>query len=190
MSFFDEFPEPEFEVGARRRQPEWAGPPDNVLAATVPLDLVLANTGELAVVLGRVRAYPTGVLFDVTILRRTLGDNEERPFGIRFHRGGPGSFRLGVELPDGLRLGAHVGGDPERARLSPQGGGGSDLRYTTEYWLWPLPGEGTMHVACEWRDEGLDEAVRELDTVPILEAAGRAVELWPDDRPIGDDDEW
>jgi hypothetical protein len=99
MSFFEEIPGPELEIRETNRQPEWAAPPENVVGAT----------------------------FDVTVLRRTLED-EDRPFGMRFHR----SFRFGLELPDGFKLGADVGGDLDRAMLSPQFGAGSDLRYTTE----------------------------------------------------------
>jgi hypothetical protein len=38
--------------------------------------------------------------------------------------------------------------------------------------------------AMSWPEQGLDEVVVEVDAAPIREAAGRAVELWPDDRPL------
>jgi hypothetical protein len=192
MGFFDEMPQPE--IGARMvhsRPPDWAEPPENMVGATVAVDLILANTGDLAVVLGGLTAYPTGVLLEIEILRRTFEGEEDDPFIRRFHHARPGGFRIGVELPDGHRVGADRGGDTSRAMLSPQGGGGGGLSYGMDFWLWPLPGEGTLRVACEWPDEGLAEAVHALDTAPIRAAAARAVELWPDDRPVGgDDDEW
>jgi hypothetical protein len=192
MSFFEEIPGPEIRVEMRpHRQPEWAGPPENMVGTTVPFDLVLANTGDLAVVLGGMTAYPTGVLFDIEILRRTYDAEEADPFFGGFHFDKPGSFRIGVELPDGHRLGVGRGGDTSRAVLSPQGGGGGGLSYAMDFWLWPLPGEGALRLACEWPDQGLAETIHDLDTAPIREAAARAVELWPDDRPVGgDDDEW
>jgi hypothetical protein len=150
MSFFEEIPKPEIEVEARHRQPVWAGPPENMVGTTVPVDRTLANTGDLAVVLGGMTAYPTGVLFDVEILRRTFEGEEDDPFSS---------------------------------------GGGGGLSYAMDFWLWPLPGEGTLRLACEWPDQGLPETVHDLDTAPIRAAAARAVELWPDDRPVGDD-EW
>ena len=61
---------------------------------------------------------------------------------------------------------------------------GGGLTWNESYWLWPLPPPGTLLVACEWTDEGIEEAVIELDTAPIREAAARAIELWPDDRPV------
>jgi hypothetical protein len=188
MSFFDEIPEPEFEVRQIHRRPEWAGPPENMVGVTVPVDVVLANSGDLAVVLAGVTAFPSGVLLSIEVLRRVLADEEHEPFGMRMHHSRPGGFRIGVELPDGHRLGIERG-DTGKAMLSPQGGGGGGYSYGMDYWLWPLPGEGTLRFACEWPDQGLAETVHDLDTAPIREAAARAVELWPDDRPVGDDDD-
>jgi hypothetical protein len=175
MSFFEEIPEPELEAREIHPRHAWQGPPAHMVGATVPIDLVLAGNGEVAVVLDRVRAYPTGVLIDITTLRRAVTDAEDALFGMRQRR----SFRFGVELPDGFKIGDGAPGDTRRAMLNAQGGGGSELRYTTEYWLWPLPGEGTMRVACEWRELDLAESVHEVDTAPIRAAAARAVELWP-----------
>jgi hypothetical protein len=192
MSFFDDVPKPQFEVEmVRHRQPEWSGPPENVAGVTVPVDLILANTGDLAIVLGAMTAYPTGLLFEIEILRRTFEGEDVDPFSLHLHRPRPGGFRLGVELPDGHRLGPSSGGDTTKAMLSPRGGGGGDLSYGMDFWLWPLPGEGTLRFACEWPDQDLPETIHDVDTGPIRAAAARAVELWPDDRPVGeDDDEW
>jgi hypothetical protein len=44
-----------------------------------------------------------------------------------------------------------------------------------------------VRFACEWPDEGIKETTAELDA-PIRDAAARAIELWPDERPVGD--EW
>jgi hypothetical protein len=195
MSFFEEMPEPEFRVEmSRRRQPDWAGPPENVAGATVPVDLILAHTGDIAVVLGAMTAYPTGVLFDVEVLRRTFEGEDDDPFSMRFHRPRRGGFRLGVELPGGHRLTPYEGGRTDRAMLTERGGGGGGLSYATEFWLWPLPDEGTLRFACEWPDQGVEETVVGVDAGPIRAAAALAVELWPDDRPVGnvddDDGDW
>jgi hypothetical protein len=53
--------------------------------------------------------------------------------------------------------------------------------------LAPLPPEGPLRFACAWPDELIEETTAELEA-PIREAAARAVELWPDERPVGD--EW
>jgi hypothetical protein len=119
MSFFDQ-PPPEAPDEHPARQPEWSAPPENVVGASVPFDLVLAD-----------------------------------------------------------RVPAETGGPT----LMPRGGGGGGLTYEFGYWLWPLPPAGPLRFACAWPDEGIEETTAELDAA-IRDAAARAVELWPDDRPI------
>jgi hypothetical protein len=190
MSFFEQFPEPKYKIEAvRRRPPDWAAPPENAVGTTVPLDLIVANTGDTAIVLVAMTAYPTGVLLEIEILRRAFDDDDDHDPFMRFHRPQAGGFRIGVELPDGHRLSSEAGGDASRAMLTPNGGGGGGPSYGMEYWLWPLPAEGTLRFACEWRDQGVAEAVHDIDAGPIRAAAARAVELWPDDRPVGDDED-
>jgi hypothetical protein len=175
MSFFEQDPPPVPDE-PEPRQPEWAAPPENVAGATVPFDLVLANTGAVAVVVGGMTAYPNGITFTVRVLRREPGPDD---LFLRLHHPGPGGLRLGVELADGSRVLAERGGDPgEGPMLTSRGGGGGGLAYEIEYWLWPLPPDGPLRFACAWPDEGVEETTAELEA-PIREAAGRAVELWP-----------
>jgi hypothetical protein len=186
MSFFEELPPAVPEMPTR--QPDWSAPPSNVVGATVPFDLVLANTGELAIAVGGMTAYPTGVSFVVRVLRRHMpADQPDSLF--RMHHPGPGGLRLAVELADGSRAFADRGVvEPGRGpTLTGGGGGGSGLTYELQYWLWPLPPDGPLRFACTWPDEGIEETTAELDA-PIREAAERAIEQWPDERPVGD--EW
>ena len=184
MSFFEQPPPPAPEEPPQR-QPEWSAPPENFVGATVPFDLVLANTGDVAVTVGGMTAYPTGVAFEVRVLRREPGSED---VFFRMHHPGPGGLRLGVELADGSRAIADRGaGEPGRGPTLTARGGGGGLSYQLGFWLWPLPPAGPLRFACTWPDEGIDETTAELDA-PIREAAARAVELWPDERPVGD--EW
>jgi hypothetical protein len=48
--------------------------------------------------------------------------------------------------------------------------------------VWPLPPAGTLAFVCEWPLRGIVETRAEIDAAPILEAAGRAEVLWPEDR--------
>jgi len=187
MSFFEQSLPPIPDEPAPR-QPEWAAPPENAVGATVPFDLVLANTGHVAVAVGGMTAYPTGVSFVVRVVRRTAPPDD---LFFRLHHPGPGGLRFGVELADGSRAFAEHGpGEPGRGpTLTSRGGGGGGLSYELGYWLWPLPPEGPLRFACAWPDEGIEETTAELEA-PIREAAARAVELWPDDRPAAADDEW
>jgi hypothetical protein len=178
MGFFDEAPprgDERWQVEPHR-QPDWIGPPENMAGATVVLDVVLANTGQAAAVLQGATAFPTGVLLRLGLARRPAA-----PITDSYER-----FRFGIGLPDGRRLVPDRWHDePEAtARLVHRGGGGGGLTWDESYWLWPLPPPGALLVACEWTDEGIEETVIELDTAPLREAARRAVELWPDDRPV------
>jgi hypothetical protein len=47
--------------------------------------------------------------------------------------------------------------------------------------VWPLPPAGPLAFVCEWPGRGIAESRMEPDARLILEAAGRAVTLWPDD---------
>jgi hypothetical protein len=185
MSFFEQDPPPEPEEPPAR-QPEWSAPPENFVGATVPFDLVLVNTGDVAVAVGEMAAYPSGVSFVVRVVLRTPAHHD---MFFRLHHPAPGGFRFGVELGDGRRVVAdHGPQEPgDGPMLCPRGGHGGGLSYELGYWLWPLPPDGPLRFACAWPDEGIEEATAELEA-PIREAAARAVELWPDERPVGD--EW
>jgi hypothetical protein len=183
MSFFEQDPPP-FPEEPPQRQPEWAGPPENVAGVTVPFDLLLANTGDVAVAVGGMTAYPNGVTFTLRVLRREPGADD---LFMRLHHPRPGGLRLGVELADGSRVLAERGAEPGAGpTLASRGGGGGGLSYELEYWLWPLPPDGPLRFACAWPDEGIEETTAELEA-PIREAAARAVELWPDERPSSDE---
>jgi hypothetical protein len=180
VGFFDDVAPPReerWEVDSHR-QADWVGPPENVAGVTVPLDIVLANTGDAAVVITGARAYPTGLALAVALLRR--------PVGAITHEGFE-KFRLGIGLADGRTVtGERWHEDPAAtARLVQRGGGGGGLTWEQDYWLWPLPPAGTLQIACQWLPAGIEETVVEIDAAPIREAAARAVELWPDERPVG-----
>jgi len=150
LGFFDDVPgRDEDQWGIEPpRQPDWIGPPDNMTGGTVVLDLVLANTGDAAVAMRGAWAFPTGVVLRLGLHRRPVGSLARDTFE---------RFRFGVELPDGRKvLGDRWDDETAGARLVEQGGGGGGLEWRQDYWLWPLPPEGTLKIA-----------------------------LWPDDRPVG-----
>ena len=178
MGFFDDPPARDERFAPDpRRQPDWIGPPENMAGGTLELDLVLANTGRVAAVLQGAIAYPTGVELRLGLFRRPDGAMRFEPFE---------RARFGIGLPDGRKLtDLRWEEDPEAtARLVQRGGGGGGLTWDQDYWLWPLPPEGTLQIAFAWPDEGIDETVVEIDAGPIRAAAARAVELWADDRPV------
>ncbi len=49
------------------------------------------------------------------------------------------------------------------------------------YWVYPLPPPGPLAFVREWPALGLFETLVEIDAQPILDAAARSVQIWPDD---------
>src|SRR5262245_4026659 len=75
MSFFDPPPAPP-EPFVQEPQPEWSGPPDNVLGAPLSIRFVLARTDDVAVAVTGGTVYPTGVSFDVGVRMRVSSDDQ------------------------------------------------------------------------------------------------------------------
>jgi hypothetical protein len=67
--------------------------------------------------------------------------------------------------------------------LVPRGGGGVGA-YHYEFWLWPLAPRGPLSFVFAWPALGIPESRATVATEPILGAASRATELWPEDRPL------
>ena len=47
--------------------------------------------------------------------------------------------------------------------------------------VWPLPPPGPVSFVCELPARGIPESRVEVDAQLILDAAGRAIRLWPED---------
>ncbi|MCW2996158.1 MAG: hypothetical protein JWQ18_3653 [Conexibacter sp.] len=193
MPFFDELPPPPApEAHVEYRSPPWTGPPETVVLATAALDVLLARTADWAAWLGGVAVAPTGFELTLTVLGRVAA-LEPQAMAPRLDGAGEASPRFGVGFADGRKA---VGGDrhlherrltgdaAKEIVLWPRGGSGGRRRWTQSFWLWPLPPPGPLTFALSWPAEGIDEVLVEVDSGPIREAAGRAVELWPDDRPL------
>ena len=192
MSDFFEPPPPPPEPPREHRQPEWFGPPDNVLGVVVPLEVTLARTDVLALASRSVTAYPTGAQFDVQLLlREPVSD----PLGwLPFHQHGRAGeladdvLRLGVQFADGAKAPntqhPFMRPDPEERPpgpvLMPRGGGGGGRRWDLSFWLWPVPKDDPFALVVEWPARGIGLTRFELGVAPIVEAAKRSNELWPD----------
>ena len=202
MSFFDEVPlPPPPEREPHFRAPPWMGPADDVIPATVPLDVVLARTDEAFVALGGIRAYDEGFALEVRTLVRDGDEHDPFHFGAGARRD-PDVLRLGIQFADGRRAVANadllrpseVGGD---VVFSGQGGGGGGAAWQREFWIWPLPPPGPVTFVCAWPRFGIEESRTEVDGGLIADAARRALVVWPDHRPplwtevgeAGEDDE-
>jgi hypothetical protein len=203
MSFFDSIPQPPPPEPARRRRPAWMRS-DAVIPGSVPAEVVLVRTGQVAVAVGSVRAYPNG--FEFTLHTRLRREDEAGPIvgdPLERHgrwRGGqaPGDvLRLGVMYADGRRA-ATTGGhwrpgdddDPERLVLHQNGGGGDARRWDGDFWVYPLPPEGPVTFVASWLRHGVAETRAALEGAAIIEAAGRAVILWPEEPEFEPGEAW
>jgi hypothetical protein len=151
--------------------------------------VVLAREPKVAVALGRVGACPDGFEADLTVL--AADDLEEQLhgglFGPPWRRRGQGvdpadALRFGVQYADGSK--AELGGPLEAREEQPEGpvihgngGHGGDGEWQQRLWFWPLPPAGRIAFALEWRAQGIELRLHELDAAPILEAAARALTL-------------
>jgi len=188
VSFFDDAEAPPPAPPPDYRTPEWLAPPENVRPATVALDLVLVRRPDLAIWVSDALAYPAGLTFGVNVQTREARREPASPF---FGETDAGEMRFGLMLADGRKVITQRLGDmrpfldrPDRPILRPRSGSGGSNRSSAELWLWPLPPAGPLTFVLAWPAEGIDETSVETDATPIVAAAERAFELWPDDRPL------
>jgi hypothetical protein len=192
MSFFEPPPPPP-EPPPGPPPPEWIGPPESVLPASFPLDLVLARTEGLALFTHSGRAYRRG--FEFVLGLRTRDPRERHRddpiMSWRSSRGGEiddDVLRFGIAFADGRKatvFDRHPWwGDPE-TRVTPdivlmqRGGGGGGVSWDFRFWAWPLPPEGPLSFVTEWPAEGIPLTKVDVDSAVVRDASTRAEALWP-----------
>lgn len=177
-----------------------------MLPGVLPVELLLGRSPSTVVLLTGMRAFPTGLQMNLAVrvrgwvARRDL--NSEVFDGPYRHdidaQWQAGRLKWGFELADGRRVTnvdpwpsqpnqdhsrPHHPDDwkwePDHPVLMGRGGGGGDRSVDRDYWMWPLPPAGRLHVVCQWLDQDIDMTVQELDAEPFLKAAQRARPAWP-----------
>jgi len=188
VSDFFEAPPPRPEP-IEHRQPEWFGPPDNVLPVVVALELELARGDDFALATRRADVYPTGAAFHVLLLlRRPVTDPMEfMSFHPQRSKDKSELLRIGVQYADGAKATnmemPFFRDDPEERPpgpvMMPRGGGGGGRHFDMSFWLWPLPKEDPFQLVVEWSARGVALSRFDVPVAPLLEAAARCEELWP-----------
>jgi hypothetical protein len=152
---------------------------------------MLLRTGQVAIAIGSIRAYPNGFEFTAHVRRRDEDENQpgyHDPFNRHGRRGQQDdALRLGILYADGRR-GATNGGhplpdeqaDPGGLVLQHGSGGGNARRWDGDFWVHPLPPDGPVTFVAAWPEYGVAETQAQLDGAAIRAAAGRAVILWPE----------
>ncbi len=188
MEFFTPPPEPP----GKRELPAWWEPPTGILPAGALEELTLVRTDEIAVLVRDIAAYPNGFEFTVCAFRRREDPTEARlrhgPFGLGYERHGdppPELLRYGVQFSDSrkattLDFPPNWDRTPEVVLNTTGNGHYSSPRWDQRVWVWPLPPQGPLVFACEWPKHGVGPSRGEIDASAVLEAAQRAVVIWPD----------
>ena len=190
-----ELPEEPSEVVYRR--PAWVEPPVDVVPGIVPVELILARTPQRAIGLSGIRAYPTGFGWTLHLRLREDIPGEQSNFGV-FNMFGDGVdpagefadyyLRFGVGFADGRkatnlnqRHDFDEGPAPDPPTLWVVRWEGYDrLAWEVDVWVYGLPPPGPLALVCEWPARGIPESRVEIDGGLVLEAARRAVPIWPD----------
>jgi hypothetical protein len=198
VSFFDPPPPPPPpEPGPPL--PEWHGPPDNVVPASFPLDLVIARTGSVAVFVHSGRAYANGFEFTLAFRLRTARHGRAHDPVMSWHGTGGAIaddvLRFGIAFADGRKATVFdrfrppwppdEEPPPPDIVLMQRGGGGGGSSWDMRFWAWPLPPEGPVGFVVEWPSEGISLTRADADSTAIREAARRVQELWPEEGPAG-----
>jgi hypothetical protein len=204
VSFFESIPQPPPSEPVWRRRPEWMRS-EAVIPASVPAEVVLIRSEQVAVAIGSVRAYPNGFEFTVHIRLRAEAepgspghfDPFERHQPRQGAQGNDDQLRLGILYADGRRAattGVHhrPADDEEDAHLVLQQGGGGGSRYSQDwdFWVHPLPPDGPVILVASWAKHGIGESRAELDGAAIRGAAGRVMTLWPEEPEFKSGGTW
>lgn len=163
------------------RHSDQVAPPPNIIPGVVPFAVRLAHDAETAVTIVWIGAYPAGVELLVDVRTRT-GAPRPTP-----EPAGPASdVRFGVAFSDGRVL--HDPPDTGSGTPEPLGGAvlvrrgffGDATGCRLRFWLHPLPPAGPLTFIGGYPARGLASSNVTIDAQPVRDAAGEAVELWPD----------
>jgi hypothetical protein len=173
--------------------PAWFGPPRNVLPGSAPITLIVARSDQTVVAVTGIQAYPAGFGFTLNLRLGNLSGREEHLIPYLLDDAAfetdplPDEFlRFGVQFADGRKttnldqLPYDLEQEPDQPVLHRYGRGVGSI-WDMEQWVWPLPPTGPFAYVCAWPARGIPESRAEIDGGLILDAAERAVTLWPDD---------
>ena len=80
MSVFED-PAPPSAPPPEYRTPEWIAPPENVIPATVALDVILVQRADLAIWVADALVFASGLSFGISVRRRERSDAPPLFFG-------------------------------------------------------------------------------------------------------------
>jgi hypothetical protein len=168
---------------------------EDVVPRLVAVERVLAQTEDAAIAMSGLWCYPNGFEFGIDVVLRKPDRRGRLLSAMQMHHmleAGdpipPEVLRVGLQWSDGTRLtnlprssGAWPRGKgPDGPIMLPGGRGGGNRSHNYQFWVWPLPPPGPMTVVCEWPHFHIGQTETTIDAQVILDAAARAVPLWPE----------
>ncbi|MFN2538942.1 MAG: hypothetical protein ABR549_12475 [Mycobacteriales bacterium] len=189
MRFFDDEPMRPSRSGAdwehhrKARQPH-TGPAQDEVGVLAMSGFVLARSADVAIALSGITAFSDGLLFHVVVLFADEQRRETLDWSLQEYSRSPGRFRLGVQLPNGVRATTGTSDAPPlmtsdaEAALTMLSSATGPLRWQGDYWLWPLPEDGVMVLGCRWPDRAIPETLVQIDPAPLLSAAAVSRSVW------------
>ena len=186
--FDDEAPKPtrsgaDWEHHRKARQPH-AGPAQDEVGVLAMSSFTLARSSDVAVAIRGITAYSDGLVLHAMVLFADEQKREALDWSLQEYGRSPGRFRLGVELPGGVKATTGTKDTPPldsadaSAVLMLLESTAGALQWQGDYWLWPLPREGSMIVGCRWPDRAIEENLVAVDTEPLRHAAGTIRPIW------------
>jgi hypothetical protein len=163
-------------------------PPESEFPAIVPIDtLPFGRSDQAAIAITGIWAYTGGFeIFIARCIRPDIPglDEDPTPEMMRRRHADPLSAApaFSLLLSDGTRVvsgTARGESEPTEPILRPRGGGGTTHSQFFRWWVWPLPPKGPLEFVCQWPMYGITETRVGVDAQLILDAAQRAVRLWP-----------
>lgn len=166
------------------------GPPDGVLGAATILQAVVLHDPDRAVVIDDVIVYPTGFTFSLVVIDAAAarhGEHDQDPGWWPAGDRSPGDAirepRCRLRFPEGTYVSPDFtdSDDPLTPQITSLGGGGSDTRSETTYWVTPLPSPGRLTFEARWPDSDDPPGSVTIDADVLLDAVSRTVRIWDDD---------
>jgi hypothetical protein len=181
--------------------PQWMGPPWHYQPGIVHETRELGRSDLTVILLDGFQCFEHGFLLRLMVRINDLGRQArlrtyaylERAHGRDYldERFAPDGLRWGIQYSDGRKATTQDespypdDGDIDNAKVhGPVIAGDSRPvifmdSWSREFWVWPTPSEGLLHIAVEWPGRGIAETITTLDAGTLRAAALRARPLWP-----------
>jgi hypothetical protein len=161
-------------------------PPENEVPVSLPRNLLLARTDDVAVALLGLQVYTTGVAFALTVrMRPSAGDRIGHTLDELVWRHGRGGSRLlvGVEFADGRWASSLPGAGGGDVVFHSRGGTGERTPRSSRGGCPRSRPRGRLRFVVRCAELGVGEAGAVLDGAVVRRAAEDVVTLWPWERP-------